>query len=131
MDVMSSKVYYSQVDQNENTESIVRKILSLFHSADLDSFINKNDLVGIKMHFGEEGNDTHIPPHFVSPIVEEIKKREGTPFLTDTCVLYRSQRDNSANHILLAHRHGFSLDQIGAPIIIADGLIGNAERDIE
>ena len=128
---MSSKVYFTQVDQNEKSESIVRKIVSLFHSADLDSFINKNDLIGIKMHFGEEVNDTHIPPHFVSPIVKEIKKREGIPFLTDTCVLYRSQRDNSVNHLLLAHRHGFSVDHVGAPVIIADGLVGNAESEVD
>ncbi len=124
---MGSTVFFTQVGQNEKQESINQKVLALFSAADLGSFINKNDLIGIKMHFGEEGNNTHIPPHCVSPIVEEIRKKSGMPFLTDTCVLYRSQRDNSVNHLLLAHQHGFSIDRIGAPVIIADGLIGNAE----
>ncbi len=128
---MNSKVYYAEVNQNEKAESVARKTLSLFHTADLGSFVKKNDLVGIKMHFGEEKNNTHIPPHCVSPIVEEIRKKGGMPFLTDTCVLYRSQRDNSVKHLLLAHRHGFSIDRIGAPVIIADGLIGNVESMVD
>lgn len=127
---MGSEVFFTQVNQNEKTESINRKVLALFSAADLGSFINKNDLIGIKMHFGEKGNRTHIPSHCVVPIVEEIKKRQGVAFLTDTCVLYRSQRDNSVNHLLLAHRHGFSMDHLGVPVIIADGLIGNAESKV-
>jgi len=128
---MVSEVYFVGVEKGEGKESVGEKILSLFKKADLGMCISKNDLVAVKMHFGEKRNDTHIPPQLVRPVVEEVKKRQGKPFLTDTCVLYKSQRDNGVDHLRLAHEHGFTVDNVGAPVLIADGLLGSAEKEVE
>jgi len=128
---MAVKVYFVGVEDGEEKEAVVDKVVSLFRRADLGSCIGKNDLVAVKMHFGEKENDTHIPHGLVRPVVEEIKKREGKPFLTDTCVLYKSRRDNGVDHLLLAHEHGFTVDNVGAPVVIADGLLGNVEKEVE
>jgi uncharacterized Fe-S center protein len=127
---MAEKVYFISVENGKESEATAKKIISLIKKADLKSFINKNDLVAVKMHFGEKENDTHIPPVFVRPVIEEINRSEGNPFLTDTCVLYRSQRDNAVNHLRLAHEHGFTVENVGAPVIIADGLLGGGEKEI-
>jgi uncharacterized Fe-S center protein len=109
---------------------VAHKIRTLFHKSALGDCITRNDLTAVKMHFGEEGNDTHISPDLVRPVVEEIKKSGGKPFLTDTCVLYKSQRDNAVDHLALAHEHGFTVERTGAPVIIADGLIGHLEKKV-
>ncbi|MCD6117739.1 DUF362 domain-containing protein [bacterium] len=103
----------------------------LIERAGLVKIIGKNDLTAIKIHFGEKKNSTHIPPFYVRPLSERIKQYGGKPFLTDTCVLYKSQRDNSVDHLMLAHEHGFTIEATGAPVIIADGLVGNLEREVK
>ena len=128
---MASEVYFKVVDRGEAMKGHSEIMSSLFNDAGLNACIDKNDLTAIKMHFGEKGNDTHIPPDLVRPVVEEIKKREGKPFLTDTCVLYRSQRNNAHDHHLLAHNHGFTIENVGAPVVIADGLLGRGEKEVQ
>jgi uncharacterized Fe-S center protein len=124
-------VYFIPVDQDERPSVVARKMTALFRAAGLGACIDKRDRVAIKMHFGEKGNDTHISPGLVRPVVEEIRNRQGQPFLTDTCVLYRSRRDNAVDHLRLAHEHGFRVDRVGAPVIIGDGLLGNAEKTVD
>jgi uncharacterized Fe-S center protein len=34
------------------------------------------------------------------------------------------------DHLRLAHEHGFTIDQVGAPIVIADGLLGSGEKEV-
>jgi uncharacterized protein len=128
---MKTEVHFVRADRDEKIEEIQRKIRILFHEADLGSCIQKHDLVAIKMHFGEEGNDTSIPPAFVKPVVEEVKNRSGRPVLTDTCVLYRSVRDNAAGHLRFAHDRGFTIADTGAPVVIADGIIGSDEKTVQ
>jgi len=127
---MRPEVFFSSVHDGEKTEITISKIISLFQEAGLGLCVGENDLVAVKMHFGEEGNDTHIKPSLVRPIIKEVKKRKGKPFLTDTCVLYRSQRDNSVDHLQLAYKHGFRMEVVDAPIIISDGLIGSEEKTV-
>ena len=128
---MASKVWFAGVEKGERMEATAKKVDALFRQADLGGCMGKNDLVALKMHFGEKGNDTHIPPRFVRPVVEAIKKREAKPFLTDTCVLYKSQRDNAVDHLRLAHEHGFTMENVGAPVVIADGLVGRGEQAVK
>ena len=37
------------------------------------------------------------------------------------------RRANAVDHLLLASEHGFTPEALGAPVLIADGLLGNAE----
>ncbi len=83
------------------------------------------DLVAVKLHFGEEGLDTFVRPVLVAPIVEKIKGLEGKPFLTDSNTLYVGSRSNAVDHLDTAQKHGWLRPVVDAPVIIADGLHGN------
>jgi len=124
------KVFFIETKSKEPVDSLVSKVQQLIRQSNLLSCISQNDLTAIKIHFGEDRNTTHIPPECVKPVADSIREKEGNPFLTDTNVLYRSQRDNAVDHLHLAHQHGFTLEKTGVPVVIADGLIGNLEKDV-
>jgi uncharacterized Fe-S center protein len=103
----------------------------LCQAAGVSSLVSRKDLVAIKVHVGEKGNRTHVKPDLVRELVRRLKSAKALPFLTETSTLYRGQRDNAVNHILLAHGHGFSIEKVGAPFIPADGLVGTSETEVE
>jgi len=113
------------VDQTKN------RLKKLFKSAGLDRVIQAGDITAIKIHFGEKGNVTHVPAAYVEPIVRMIKSCGARTFLTDTTVLYKSVRQNAIDHLQLAYDNGFTYEKVGAPVIIADGIIGRNETEIE
>ncbi|MFA6003279.1 MAG: DUF362 domain-containing protein [Elusimicrobiota bacterium] len=78
------------------------------------------DSVAVKLHFGEEGNTGYVRPVFLRAVVDALKTRGARPFLSDTNTLYRGRRTNSKDHAQLAGEHGFTLEAIGAPLIIPD-----------
>ena len=127
---MLSKVHFIKADRGEPVKTMSGKILALYREAGLGKAVGKNDLVAVKIHFGEPKNDTHIPPEYAKPVIREIKQSGGNPFFTDTCVLYKSNRNNAVNHLRVARDHGFTIDKTDAPIIIADGLSGDAETEV-
>lgn len=104
--------------------SLLAKTRRLFTAAGLESSIAANDLVAIKLHWGEVGNLAYVAPPLVRTIVDIVKECGGKPFLTDANTLYRGGRRNAVDHLLTAYRNGFTLETAGAPVIIADGLRG-------
>jgi uncharacterized Fe-S center protein len=128
---LKPEVHFVRASADEKIEDIQRKIRTLFQSADLGSCIQKRDLVAVKLHFGEKGNETSLPPAYVRPVVEEVMNRSGRPLLTDTCVLYKSIRDNAADHLRFAHERGFTPEVTGAPVVIADGILGSDEKTVQ
>lgn len=91
---------------------------------------SKNALVAIKLHFGEMGNLAFIHPVWVREVISYIKGLGGTPFLTDTNTLYAGSRKNAPSHIQTALANGFTYACVQAPIIIADGLRGEASVEV-
>jgi uncharacterized Fe-S center protein len=83
----------------------------------------------VKVHFGEKGNLTFIPPLWIKPIIDILKDRKLKTFLTETSVIYPGPRSNAVDHIELASTHGWGL--LNVPIILADGLKGNAVHHYE
>ncbi|MBC8184099.1 DUF362 domain-containing protein [candidate division KSB1 bacterium] len=128
---MKKKVFFIPAATNENLESIHQKIIRLFEKANLENCFEAEEFIAIKTHFGEEGNTTHIPANYFSPLVEKLKNLGAKPFLTDTCVLYASERSDAVKHLHLAEKHGFTIEQTGAPIVIADGLRGSNETTVK
>jgi uncharacterized Fe-S center protein len=106
-------------------KNIFEALKQFFEKSGLGKIFAPRNLIGIKVHFGEEGNTAFIPANYYRPLVEELKKIGARPFFTDTNTLYRGKRDNAADHIILANKHGFGLEALGIPIIIADGLTGH------
>lgn len=126
-----SSVYFIKTSKNETQVSITQKINLLFDTAGFKNCIETNDLVAVKVHFGEGKNTTHLKPYLIAPVIEKIKKNKGKPFLTDTNTLYSGGRSNAVDHLHLAHRHGWTIENVGAPVIISDGLIGRNEIEVE
>ncbi len=116
----------------QDTESIIEeKVGALFEAAGLIDIVRKKDLVGLKVHFGEEGNETFIRPSRLRRVIEPLHKLGAKPFFTDTNTLYVGMRSNSVDHVHLALRHGFGLAETGIPVLIADGLAGADEVEVE
>ncbi|MCD6418387.1 DUF362 domain-containing protein [bacterium] len=88
------------------------------------------DTVGIKIHWGERGNVSFLPPEYTREIVRWLKSMGAKPFVFDTTVLYRGGRRNGDDAINTARQHGFSKEFLGCPIVIADGNDGTNTIEI-
>lgn len=128
---MKSKVYFMNLRARSPKENKITKLKKLFEAAGFGEFLRKNDLTAIKLHFGEAGSDGYINPVFVRQIVDKVKEKGAKPFLTDTNTLYSGSRKNAVDHMETAILHGFDYAVVGAPIIIADGLLQESSVDIE
>lgn len=100
------------------------KVDKLCDALNLKKIVRKNNPCGIKLHFGEYGNDTHLNPALVRRVVDKVKACGANPFLTDTCTLYSGMRHNAVDHLNVAYMHGYAPATVAAPIIIGDGLFG-------
>lgn len=118
-------VYLKRVDDPAQWNGATRAVLEA--SGTLD-FVRKRDLVAVKLHVGEPGVRTMLPPEVAAGVVGCLRDRRARPFLTDSAVLYASPRNNGAEHTEVAIRHGFTLERTGAAFLPADGLEGNLER---
>jgi len=115
------EVFFKKITR-QNLLNNTGSVLFLLEKAQLYSRLKDNDFVGIKIHFGEKGNQSYISPKIIKPLVNALKQRKTKPFLFDTNTLYHGKRANALDHLTLAAGHGFS--SVGAPLLIADGLRG-------
>ena len=124
-----SKVFFisSRADSRERNLTKYHRLLKKF---DLGQAVRENDLVAIKLSFGEHGNFTYLRPQYVRVVVDEVKRLGGRPFLTDANTLYAGSRQNSRDHMLTALENGFGYEVTGAPIVIAGGLLGFDYRTV-
>jgi uncharacterized Fe-S center protein len=90
----------------------------------------KGDRIGVKLHWGEKGNHTFLPPVFAKEIIQWLLQIGASPFVFDTTVLYSGSRRNGEDSLKTAAGHGYSANALGCPVIIADGLDGRDTLDI-
>lgn len=126
---MSSKVYFSSLS-GKSRVSPLTKITKLLNRCGAKDIYAKDDLVAIKVHFGELGNTAFIRPIFLRPVVELLNQKNAKPFLTDTNTLYAGMRNNSVSHLHNANWNGFGYSTLQVPVIIADGLRGENSIDV-
>lgn len=91
---------------------------------------SNNAFCGIKVHVGEKGNVTFLPAEFAKVGVQFLKEKNARPFLFETNTLYYGQRGNTLDHLKLAREHGFNPTNVGAPLLIADGIRGESSTRI-
>ncbi len=126
-----SKVWFCRVDDNTADAVVAEKVLLLYDEAGFSGIFDEGEFTAVKIHFGEENNTGHIKPDWIRPLLERIASTGAKPFLTDTNTLYKGQRQNSVDHLMLAYRHGFSIENLGVPLIISDGLLSKNFSEIE
>jgi uncharacterized Fe-S center protein len=121
---MKSKVFFIETRNGESLASLAEKVKLLYDAAELESIVKRGDMVAVKTSFGEKGNIGHLKPPIIKAAVDKVKLSGGKPFLVETNTLYVGKRSNTVDHLMLAHEHGFTIENTGAPVVIGDGLFG-------
>jgi uncharacterized Fe-S center protein len=128
---MSNKVFFIAASREERNESFAEKTAKIFLQLGLEKKIEKEHFVGLKIHFGEKGNTGYIRPPWLVHLIHEIKRKTSRVYITDTNALYVGNRSNATAHLRLAADHGFTIDSLQIPVVIADGLIGRDDDEVE
>lgn len=128
---MAANVYFIPVTDSLPADEQAKVMAKIFEASGAAQVVGRNDFVAIKLHVGEKKNTTHVKPEVIRELVQQVKTLGGQPFLTETSTLYKGERENAVKHILHAHSHGFGIENVGAPFIMADGLAGNTETEVE
>lgn len=128
---MTSEVYLVRTGDSPSVEAQVAAIEKIYDAAGVSDKIDTGEYVALKIHVGEDKNTTSIKPELMAALVEKVRQKEALPFLTETATLYRGQRDNAVRHLMHAQKRGFGFEKMGAPFIMADGLAGDSEIEVE
>lgn len=125
-----SKVYWTDFRTTIGT-SLTTKLQKMIMAAGFDKINMEKKFVAIKMHFGELGNLAFLRPNYAKAVADLVKKKGGVPFLTDCNTLYPGSRKNALEHLDCANINGFNPISTGCQILIADGLKGNDDVEVE
>jgi hypothetical protein len=78
--------------------------------------------LAVKTHFGEDGNVSFLPAHFIKDICALV----DNPVLVENSVLYQSRRSRASTHRELALENGFDF----APLDFLDGEDGSDSIEV-
>jgi uncharacterized Fe-S center protein len=127
---LTSKVYFIKTTVGEGERTISEKARRLFKAGGFEKCFRKDDFTAVKVHVGEDVNNTYIKAPCLQGLVEELRKLKTKPFITDTSTLYAGRRHNAIDHTVLATERGFSVEGLGIPFLAPDGLFGTAETAV-
>jgi hypothetical protein len=108
------------VCESDSADNIKAKLAKLIDTSHVFDFIGKDEKTAVKMHFGDEGNTGHVSAEYAGVVCRKIIDKAAVPFLVDTNTLYRGRRTVSADHIKIAHEHGFTPKTCFADVIVPD-----------
>ncbi len=117
---MPSRVYFinARVDTFDYKDSVEGRLERTLKKIDLKKYFSEDELVPVKMHLGNPGAHHTIRPNFVRLVVDQLKKINTKPFVTD------SVRLRAYEYLDAANRMGYNAMSLDAPVIIADGIFG-------
>ena len=127
---MKEKVYFIKAENTKDVD-LAKQIVDVIVKYDMLSFVQKRDMVAVKTHFGETEKVGVVRPVILKEIAGLIKKKGGLPFATETSALYKGNRSDAITHMEHANKMGYDINTIGMPIIMADGLYGDEETEIQ
>ncbi|MDP1853893.1 MAG: DUF362 domain-containing protein [Candidatus Omnitrophota bacterium] len=127
---MKSDVYFIEVSE-ANLEKRCLALSKLLEKISHFLPYEKDELVPIKFTIGDSTCVYNLSPELVKIMVTKIKAKKAKPFVFDTNVIYSGERQNAVDHLTLAQNKGFAQVKIGAPYIVADGLIGQDGKEFE
>ncbi|MCX8128792.1 MAG: DUF362 domain-containing protein [Clostridia bacterium] len=125
-----SKVYFTNF-RTRPDQNILQKLDKLMKKAEMEKIVFDKKFTAVKMHFGEPGNLAFIRPNYVRRITDYLKSLGGLVFLTDTNTIYRGKRSHAVDHLQTAAENGFNPISVGCNVIIADGIKGTDQREVE
>jgi len=127
---MSSRVYLQRIKDWKDFAGVVVSFRNLLEKSKILDMVRADRPAAIKLTFGEAGNQGHPPVSLVRELVVALRARGGHPFLTETNTLYNGRRKNALDHLEVAREHGFAFENVGAPILFGDGLLGRETFDV-
>ncbi len=105
--------------------SLVSRLEVLARRVGLEEFVEKGDLVAVKVHFGDRGTTRMLRSIYVRRMVELVREAGGRPFVTETTGLgMLHPRSTAVGRLETARDNGYTQETLGAPVVIADGLTG-------
>jgi uncharacterized protein len=113
---MKAKVYFLPIEK-------INRIGEFLQFINILDFVEKKDKIALKIHFGNSGHQNHIKPVYLKDLVTILQEKRSFPFLTDSNVLYRGERDETFSHLKIAYHNGFH--KLDIPILIAGGYDGD------
>ena len=125
-----AEVYFIPALSTDSPYTIGKRVVQLYTRLGLQQRLPARALVGLKVHVGELGRPAPVPPDWIRPLVSRLRDQGAHPFLTDSCTLYRGGRSNAIAHHRTAAERGFTLAGVGAPFIVADGLLGESSSEV-
>ena len=93
------------------------------------SMYTADELVPVKITVGDSQCVYHVRPELVRTVIGLLKEKKTRPFLFDTNVIYKGERTNAVDHMMLAVSKGFGPTKVHAPFIVADGLLGQDGKE--
>ncbi len=121
----ASRVYLTDVRARNSDQSLLNRLDALFSSLKLTKAV-AGKKVAIKTHVGAPLCTRYLRPVFVRRIVDRVREHGGEPFVTDTTALdIRRTRGTASGYLEVASTHGFTMETLNAPLIVADGFSGN------
>ncbi len=127
---MAAKVYFIKASIGDGERALSEKARRLFRAGGFAQCFRKDDFTAVKVHVGEQVNNTYIKAPCLQGLVEELLKLKTKPFITDTSTLYTGRRHNAIDHTVLATERGFGIAGLGIPFLAPDGLFGTAETAV-
>ena len=127
---MASKVYFIEGSVGDGERALSAKARTLFRAGGFKRCFRKNDFTAVKVHVGEDVNNTYVKASCLQGLVDELRALKVKAFITDTSTLYTGRRHNAIDHTILADGRGFSVSGLGIPFIAPDGLFGTAETAV-
>lgn len=98
--------------------------------SELNGFFPNGQRIALKLHMGEKGNPYFLKPEIIKGIVRVMKEIGVKPFLFDSVVLYKGERDTVEKYYRTAKEHGFTEELIGCPVVISDSGVDVKTEDI-
>lgn len=127
---MKSKVYFIGAAETK-LEPRISALEKVLKTADPFSRYQKGEIIPVKLTIGDAPCIYNVNPELVRTVVSGIRAGGAKPFLFDTSVIYRGERQNAVDHLALAKNKGFSYARVGAPFIVADGVFGQDGKEYE
>lgn len=129
-----AKVWFSEANATNWTESMICKTKDLFYESKLNECFQKGDEVAIKIHYGEYNRTAILRPEYIAAIVEEVKACGGHPYVVnDTTLSYHTYNSMAISQYQMegAIRHGYTDATFGCPVLIADGYAGEDDYRVD
>lgn len=127
---MKSDVYFIKTSDN-TTGTRALSLLKLLEAICPFKDYKKDEFIPVKLTIGDSQCTYNISPELVKVIVTSIKNKKAKPFIFDTNVIYKGERQNAVDHLTLSQSKGFGYTKTGAPFVIGDGLFGEDGKTYE